>query len=227
MDNIEKKVLPSNGLLEDVPREVAIRGMRGREISTVLSSLTDASVDEVIKSVTNPSLEPENLCDEDKKFVLHQTRILTFGEEIQQTLRCPFCGHIHDYTINYSDLELTYLEEEVLNDVLELSDGTKITRRIPSSKTMEEIIRYKDKVKFPPSYSFLFLQASRIGKVNGKKMPIGEMITWLENIPGKELSKISKFLDIRFGLDTTFEVECAGCGTSFTGGIGISADLFR
>lgn len=227
MNNIDKKVLPSNGLMSGIPREVTIRGMLGREISTLFSSLTDSAVDAVIANVTDPELDPEMLCDEDKQFILHQTRILTFGSEIQQTLRCPFCGHVHDYVVNYDDLDLTYLEEDVLNGILTLEDNTKIERRIPTARVMGDIIHYKEKTKAPQSYAFIFLQVARIGKVNGKARSIGELVEYLENLPGKELLKISKFLDIKFGIDTTFTVECNKCGTAFTGGIGINADLFR
>lgn len=227
MNNLDKKVLPSNGLLKGIPREVMIRGMKGIEISTLFSSLTDAAVDEIIRAVTDPSLNPEDLCDEDKLFILHQTRILTFGDEVEQSLRCPHCGHIHNYTINYSDLEFTTLEQDVLDDKLVLPDKMTITRRIPTSLDMEEINRYKERMNLPKSYSFLLLQASRISKVNNKKKSIAELIELLENMPGDSLMELYRFLDISFGLNTNFEIECHKCGSRFTGGLGINADLFR
>lgn len=227
MNNIEKKVLPSNGLMEDIPREVVIRGMLGREISTLFSSLNDAAIDDIIKNVTDPSLDPDYLCDEDKQFILHQTRILTFGNELQQTLRCPICGHVHDYIINYDDLDFNLLTEDTLNEKLKLADGNVLERRVPSSRIMRDIIRYKEKANKPSSYAFIFLQVSRLGLINGKQRSIGDLVEYLENMPGKELVKVSRFLDFKFGLDTSFMVECDKCQSSFTGGIGITADLFR
>jgi hypothetical protein len=226
MNNIDKKVLPSNGLLKDVPREVTIRGMKGREISTLFSSLTDASIDAIIKDVTEPSLEPDLLCDEDKAFILHQTRVLTFGSEVQQTLRCPICGHIHDYVFNYDDFEINYLEENHLEEELTIGDQT-IKRRIPTSETMAELKRYKEKFNLPDSYAFILLQAGKIGSINGKKKTTTELVQYLENLPGNELVKVSRFLDRKFGLETTVQVECVNCKTAFAGGIGINADLFR
>lgn len=226
MNNIDKKVLPSNGLLPNVPREATIRGMKGREISTLFSSLTDASVDAIIKGVTDPSLDPEIMCDEDKTFILHQARVLTFGNEVQQTLRCPICGHIHDYIVGYDSLEIIYLAEEHFNEELEV-DGKIIKRRVPTQETINEANRYKEKVNLPDSYAFILLQATKIATVNGKKKSIGELVEYLENIPGNQLVKISRFLDRKFGLQTTFEAECEQCHGIFTGGIGINADLFR
>jgi len=226
MNNIDKKVLPSNGLLENVPKEVIIRGMKGREISTLFSSLTDASIEQVIKDVTEPSLDPEILSDEDKAFVLHTTRVLTFGPEITQTLRCPFCGHIQEHEISYDNFNVTLLDENFLEEELVLDDKT-IKRRIATSEVISSARMYKEKMNLPDSYSFILLQAAKIETINGKKKTIAELVEYLENLPGKELVKVAKFLDSKFGIDTTFEVECSKCKTAFTGGIGINADMFR
>ena len=226
MNNIDKKALPSNGLMPNIPSEITIRGMKGREISTLFSSLTDASVDAIIKGVTEPNLDPDLMCDEDKAFVLHQARVLTFGSEVQQTLRCPLCGHIHDYVFDYGDLNIVYLDENHLDEEL-IIDGQTIKRRIPDQKILEEARRYKAKAGLQDSYAFILLQATRIATINGKKKSIGELTEYLENLPGNELVKISRFLDKKFGLETTFKVECNKCHIAFTGGIGINADLFR
>ena len=72
-----------------------------------------------------------------------------------------------------------------------------------------------------------YYRQQKIATVNGKKKSIGELVEYLENIPGNQLVKISRFLDRKFGLQTTFEAECEQCHGIFTGGIGINADLFR
>ena len=228
MNNIEKKVLPSNGLIEGIPREVEIRGMKGREISTLFSSLTDAAIDNIIKSVTTPSLDPDELCDEDKLYILHQTRVLTFGNEVEQTLRCPACGMIQDHVFNYEDFDFTLLEEEKLKEEFTLSDGeTVIKRRIVTQDIIKELARYKEKFKLPDSYAFILLQAARIGKVDGKKKSTSELIEFLNDMQGKDLIKLAKFLDFNFGLNTNFKIKCTKCQFNFEGGIGINADLFR
>jgi len=226
MNNIEKKTLPSNGLIENVPKEVTIRGMKGREISTLFSSLTDASIEKIIKDVTEPSLDPDLLSDEDKSFILHQTRILTFGTEIQQTLRCPFCGHIHDYIVDYSDFSVTLLPHDHLEEEFILEDKT-IKRRIANKEVLTSARNHKDKANLSDDYAFILLLATKIGSINGKKKSMFELVDFLENIPGKDLVKISKFLDVPHGLRTDFTVECKNCKTAFTGGIGINADMFR
>lgn len=227
MNNIDKVVLPTNGLLEDTPKEVKIRGMKGRELSTLFSSLTEASIDSVIAEVTEPKVDPDLLTDEDKVFILHKTRELTFGDKVEQNLRCPICGHIDLYEVSYEDLEFTLLEEEVLNEEIEMSDGKVITKKIPTKADWKNVHRYKEKRKLPEDYSFILLQAIRINTIDGKSKTLGEVITYLENLPGKDLRQLYDKLDIKYGLDTSFKVNCNSCKSEFTGGIGINADLFR
>lgn len=226
MNNIDRKVLPSNGNLPNIPREVEIRGMKGREISTLFSSLTDSAINDIIKNVTTPSLDPNDLCDEDKLYILHQTRVLTFGQEVEQSLRCPACGHIHSYIFNYEDFDFTLLEEEKLTEEFRVGEDV-ITRRIANQEIIDEMMRHKEKFNLPDSYAFLLLQASRIGRINNKKKSTMELVQYLENMQGKDLIKLSKFLELDFGLKTRFKVECVKCRHKFEGGIGINADLFR
>lgn len=226
MQNIDKEVLPSNGLL-DAPKEVGIRAMTGREISTIYSSLNEESINQVIKSVTTPSLDPNDLCDQDKSFILHKTRTLTFGDEIHQTLKCPFCGHIHEYTINYSDFNTKYLTQEYLDEVVELSNGDKVSRRIATRKVWKEIDNHKTKRNLSDMYAYILLVSSRVGEINGERKSIGELVEYLENLPGNDLVKIDRGFGERFGLDTTYIQQCAKCKLDITGGVGINADMFR
>lgn len=227
MNNVKKIQLPSNGLVGETPAEVTIRGMKGREISTLYSSLTEAAIEEIIKEVTNPSLNPDDLCDEDKSVILHETRRLTFGDEVEQSLRCPICGKIHKYVISYDDLNFVLLDEDKMAEVLTTKGGKRITRRVPTKKDWTAIHRHKEKRNLPDTYAFLLLQISKINTIDNKKPSILEMVEYLENLPGKELLEIVEFLDNNFGLDTTYKVECNFCHTDFTGGIGINADLFH
>jgi hypothetical protein len=75
--------------------------------------------------------------------------------------------------------------------------------------------------------SYALLKAAMIEKINGKKKSISEIIEFLDNLPGNEFVKLTNQLEFKFGLDTTFEIECESCGSTFTGGLGINADLFR
>jgi hypothetical protein len=226
MQNVDKVKLPSNGLL-GAPEEVGIRSMTGREISTIFSSLNEESLNRVISAVTEPNLDPSTLCDEDKYFILHKTRTLTFGDEIVQTLKCPFCNHMEEYTINYDQFDLKYLAMEDLAVEVTVGKDTVISRKIPLRSDWEKINTYKEKRKLTDDYAYILLQAAKVDKVNGERKSLGEVVTLLESIPGNDLVRLARVFDLRFGLDTTYIQPCGKCKIDLTGGVGINADMFR
>lgn len=230
MINVQKYILPSNGFL-GYEKEVTIRSMKGKEISTAYSSLTDASLDKIIEAVIEPKIDIDILADEDKVFILHMTRTLTFGNEIKQSLRCPFCGEIHTYDINYKDLQTKLLEDELqAHGELELETGDIIKKRVPISEHFTEIKQYKDKYSIPEEDSYALLQVARIEYIQTKVKKLTSIFDKMEyivNIPGKYFIEISKFVETDFGFNTVFQVNCNKCNTVFQGGIGITADFFR
>lgn len=228
MNNIDRKILPSNGTVKGVPKEVTIRGMKGVEISTIYSSLTEASIDEVIKAVTDDGqIDVDLLTDEDKLFILLETRKLTFGPEVKQSLRCPFCNHIHEYTIDLDNLPIHLLDETNFNDIITLSSGDTVTKRLPNKLTYEEIENARIKFNYPPTYNFILGIASKIDKINGRRLTIREQVEWLENLDGKLLVEVAESINFVYGVENTYIVNCVKCGTNFTGGVGLNADLFR
>lgn len=227
MKNIDKLLLPSCGVDGNTPKEVTVRDMKGSQLSTLYSSLTDASIEAIIGEVTKEDINVELLCDEDKAAILHKTRRLTFGDEVQQTLRCPHCNKIHDYTIDYNDLETVMLDTELFNEPIVLSDGTIITRRLPNKAIIAEILRQQEKFQLDKSTSYNLMLFSKIDTINGKTFTVRQAVDFLEALDGRDWALLSKMLDIRFGLNPTYIVECKDCGLAIPGGLGINADLFR
>lgn len=228
--NIEKVVLPTNGLVK-YPREVYISAMRGRHLSTILSSLDDGAVDKVIEDIIEPKISITELTDEDKTFILHKARTLTFGNEIKQTLKCPVCGDIHEYTLNYEDFDTIYLREEDVGKELIINVGGKeyaIINKIPTGETWEEVEQYKRRYKPVPTLAYILIQAAHISTINGRGWTMAEKVNFLaDELPANLLVEVAQFLDVKYGFDPTYLVECHNTGTAFTGGLAITADLFR
>lgn len=226
---IEKFKLPSNGLL-GAPAEVKIKAMRGRELNMVYSSLSDASIDKIIERVTDPSLDPEELCDEDKSAILYYTRLLTFGEYIDQHMKCPHCGGIHKVSANYSEFVLTLLEEDNLK-VVHLDNGDELHRRVPTPKIQKEIELFKKRYEVDVLDSQLLLMMTRIDKIvkeDGTTIRNLKMLfDYLADLEGRIFGDIIDNIDIKFGLNTTFEIECPETLLTFKGVTGINADFFR
>lgn len=239
MINVKEYILPSNGFL-GYDKKVNIRGMKGYELSTAMSSLTEAAMNKIIESVIEPTISADMLCDEDKFFILHMARVQTFGDEISQAQRCPFCGDIHTYDINYKDFKVKYIEsEEEVSGEKEYTwenkvKGTKhklvVKKKVPTADDFTAIKLYQEKHNPSPDFAAVLLMISRIKYIifDGKKYTtISELLNLLLDLNGVIFLEVSDFIKTEFGLDTTFVVDCKKCKTAITGGIGINADLFR
>jgi len=230
MLNINKYKLPSNGLL-GYQDEVSIRSMTGRELSTAYSSLSDASIEEIIKGVIEPKIDLRIMADEDKLFILHTTRVLTFGKELRQVLRCPICGEIHDYEVNYDDFKIDYLDIKEESSILKLKDtDIEVKRKIPVAEDYLEAKYFQEKYSIPERDSFLILQALKVEYIKDDKKhyrTMREKVDYLGDLQGSLFMDIVEFVNVRFGLNTNFNVECKSCSNVIQGGVGISADFFR
>lgn len=228
--NVEKTILPTNGLV-GYEREVTISAMKGRHLSAMLSSLDEGSIDSVIEDIIEPKIDINELTDEDKTFILHKSRVLTFGNLIKQTLKCPICGDVHEYEIHYDNFEITYLTEEDTQKTVEVEFDKKkyeITNQIPTGATWEEIEQYKRRFNPENSMAYILMQAALINTVNGKRWSMSEKVNFLADIlPAKYLIELAKAFELNYGFNPTYVVECPNSGTAFTGGLAITADLFR
>ena len=224
---IDKLKLPSNGLL-GVPKEINVKALTGRELNMIYSSLSDASVNEVIKRITEPQMDPDLLCDEDKGAILYFSRLLTFGENIDQFFKCPHCGQIHKQTVRYSDLTVNYLEE--FDSVIELGNGDKVYKRVPTQEIQNEINQFKEKNNIDAFDSYLLYLLARIEKVVTPNEIINNrflLFNYLGDLHGKEFAKIMDNIEVNFGLDVTFRAFCPNTKLEFVGVVGINADFFR
>lgn len=228
--NIEKVILPTNGLV-GYNREVSISAMKGRHLSTILSSLDDGAIDKVIEDIIDPSIPIEDLTDEDKTFILHKARALTFGNNIKQTLKCPICGEVHNYELNYDIFDVKILEQEDAERefIFEFKNKTlTITNKIPTGSTWDEIEQYKRRYNPDQTLAYILLQVAHIDTINGKRWSVNEMVNFLaDEIPADILVELAKAFELKYGFDPTYVVECPKSGTAFTGGLAITADLFR
>lgn len=219
--------LPSNGLL-GVPAEVKVKAMTGLELNMVYSSLSDASINKIIERVTEPSLNPDLLCDEDKGAILYYTRVLTFGDEIDQQLKCPHCGKIHKVTARYSEFNMVYLEE--FDNIITLPNGDMIYKRVPNAEIQKEIDYFKEKNSVGPLNSYLLYLLARIEKVVTSTETISNRLlifNYLADLKGQWFGIIVDEIDTKFGLDVSFLAECPDTGNDFLGVVGINADFFR
>lgn len=227
MRNFGKIKLPSNGLL-GYPQEVTIRDLDIEELSTIYASMNDASIERVFKSIIGDQVEISKLVDEDKVYILHKVRQLTFGDEIKTGSRCPFCGFINQHSADYHDFSVVFLTKEQVEETLELSNGDKVSRNFPNEKDKNEIRDLITKFNLTSKgEQFTLSQVLLLGSVNGERLTALERLNYLRQTTPQDFAKIVEFNIVKYGIDTTFTTECNHCSQTYTGGVGLSADLFR
>lgn len=229
MNNITTISLPSNGYLEDIPAQITIREMTGSELSAIYSNFNDAAIDYVLEqTIIKPEgLDIEKLTEQDKAYILHSLRQLTYGNSVPQTLRCQFCGTVHEYDINYSDFKTKPLDGEyVTNNTFEV-EGHTYTRKIPTVEDIKLIPNFIERFNVSVFDHFLVQQIQYIENIDNNLKTNIQKLTHLKNIPGRSLSKVIDKLKVDFGLDTTYHVDCKNCSMAITGGLGLSPNLFR
>lgn len=225
--NIAEITLPSNGNLPRVPAKVTIREMTGAELTAIYSNFNDEIIDEIVQAVIETEgINIEDLAEQDKHMILHQTRVLSFGNTITQTLRCPFCGVIHDYEIDYGTFKATLIDDEYLSKTtFEIGKHTYV-RKIPTVRDFKRIRDTKQKYSISFKDDFILAIMVYVDTVDGRKMPDLDLLNHLKDLPAKDLKQVATELAVKFGLDTTFTVECEDCHNAITGGLGISPNLF-
>lgn len=229
MANIKKIDLPTNGVL-NAPKQITIRELTGKDLSALYSNFNEEALDYVIKqAIIEPEeIDLDSLATEDKTYILHALRVLTFGSEVEQTLRCPFCGKVHDYVINYDDFALNKIPSDYLThgSIAEIA-GKAIERTIPTIHKLETIRNFKEQMKISDHDDYILLLMGYINTVDNKKLSPLDLRDFLINLPGRDLVKVEKHVDVKYGFDTTFTVECESCSVAITGGIGLNAHIFR
>ena len=172
------------------------------------------------------------MCDEDKWYILHQARVLTMGTTINLKLKSPHdsTGAIFDYTLDYNDFNLNYLDEDELNREVSVQDLDNkwhtIEKQPLNTLIRDEIDAYRRKFNPPQTEALIWNQAAKIKKLDGKKRTIKELVEFILDLPASQLNHLITSLNLNFGLDTTYTVECPTTHLAFTGGLAFTADLF-
>ena len=108
----EQHKLPSNGMLEGVPREVTIQNMTTAEEKMLIGSSEELYDTLITKCVTEPeNFDFDSLILADQQFLLIRIRSMSYGSEYPYSYRCPNCGQIHEYMLDLDSFETTYLED--------------------------------------------------------------------------------------------------------------------
>ena len=229
---IDKVHLPSNGLL-GYNREVTVKEIGGLGLTAVYESLTDASIDLALREAVE-GVDIEELCDEDKLFLLLKARTLTLGNIVTQPVVSPYTQTVQKQEVDLNSFDYTLLTQELLDTELVVKDREgkeyTFTRRVATKEIIESLLKTKERHLLADSYLGILRIISKLNpKVNGKVVSNIDLINLLAHeLLGSELVKLLKFVDgLIFGLNLTYTAVCTETNQEFLGVFGLSADLFR
>lgn len=220
--------LPSLGQMEGIPEEIKLYAATGKEISALISSFTDASIEFVINQLTEPKLNPDLLCDEDKAYILMKIREITYLPFLEMHLGCPFCGGVYDYQIDFNILKVNYLEDGFLTEEKQIGENSYLFQ-LPVKKDYREREEYIKKNGEDIKQAGTLFLATKIKTVNKRALSFFDKVLFIESLPGQDVVELLKLVSPEFGQERTFDVVCKNkkCKRSFKGVIGLDADLFR
>lgn len=201
-----------------------------RAYKNICEVIDDCLVEEIGISVYD-------MCLADYQYLLHRLRVCTYGSEYTVSSRCPFCGTESDSTIDLTQLEVRYYDND---DFAKLSEFTlpktqkRIKLRMQTPRIVDDInerakeLKRKSKGTAGES-AFLFTVESLIDTVDGEKLDPVKKEDFVRNLPMMDTNyilKASQKLVESFGVNTVVEQECPVCGLDYKGSFRITSEFF-
>lgn len=224
MENIEKTVtLPSNGLFGG-PKEITIRAMTTKEEKILVSSKDFSVFSRLVKSccVEPKDLNIDLLHQSDIMYLTYALRQITFGDTYSQKVTCPECGVEQEIEVNISEMEVTVLDTENIEEKLKVElpvNGDTLQLKLLSfgdNKRLEKQAKMKmakGVIKNQDDYEFLIKLMELIVTKNGEEFESFEAKRqYTDTLNMRDLMTIQNAIKgIEFGLDPTLIRVCSSC----------------
>ena len=229
----EKVQLPTNGKFYDIT-EVELQSLTINEYKIILSSSNaDDKVWEMLQKAVTNGVNVEDLCLQDKLYLLVRLRALCFMETYTVPLHCPHCNHTFDYDIKLNTLKVNYLEDDFDADITLLDSKDLITLKLPSSNEEKELNTFAETKakKFKLNINevkFITSIMKNISLVNGNELSPDQLYTYVTNLSCRDaLFLMERAAEIEPGMDMIIETECPNCNEKFKFNLPINSSFFR
>lgn len=234
----ETYTLPSNGMIEGIPKEVTIRNITTKEEKLLLGSSADAFDDILKKCIVRPTdINFSDMIAADKFFLMFKLRIISYGPTYHVKVKCPNCGKEQEVKLDLDDLETFYLPEtfEEPYDVFELPRSkVKLALKIPRLADIEAVNLQTKRYykKFPtaePGMEYIYNLMANIAQVDDKEVQRkADLQKIIEELPGYDSAYLKDRLSkLKVGLDTQLFHECASCGEDIDFTLPMTQEFFR
>ena len=220
----ERITLPSNGVFydQDFPINITIRSLTTNEEQLLYGSTSETTIDRII---SNCIVEPKNfpiddLLPADKMFILFKLRIISYGQDYNQTIFCPYCNYEGVCTIDLDQLPCDELDEDKIKVPLKLTlpmSKDQIELRVLTEKDYKSIkeraLKLSNKLSIPfgqVEHKLRF--AKQIKSINGEKVDSFLAEKYYSNMNVRDVRYIESALNsIKLGYQGALGMVCPSC----------------
>jgi hypothetical protein len=236
--------LPSRGLIYSKPQSsfVELRSMTARDEMKRLSPSSSQfrALADIIEGcmIEKPAIHVYDMALGDYEYLLHRLRIVTYGDEYNMTLRCPFCGEYFDTAAHLEELQIREFDKEIWDSYKSVQlpkSGDTVTLRFQTprmldeneAKTKEMKRKYRDA---EIDFATMVLLTSIIETVNGQTLDELRLESYVNKLPALDMLKIVNRIDAMndlVGVESSLIVTCGKCGGEVPTNFRFGPEFFR
>lgn len=220
----ERITLPSNGVFydQDFPTTLTIRSLTTDEEQLLYGSTSETTIDRIIsKCIVEPSDFPiDELIPADKMFILFKLRIISYGQDYNQTIFCPYCNYEGLSVLDLDQLPCEELDESKIKVPLKLTlpmSKDIIELRVLTEKDYKTIKERAQKVSKRLSLPFGQVEhklrfAKQIKSINGEKIDSFMAERYYSSMHVRDVKYIESALNsIKIGYQGYIDMKCPAC----------------
>lgn len=220
----ERITLPSNGLFyeTDFPINITIRSLTTNEEQLLYGSTSETTIDRII---SNCIVEPKNfplgdLLPADKMFILFKLRIISYGQDYNQMIFCPYCNYEGTAVLDLDQLPCDELDEDKIKVPLKLTlpmSKDQIELKVLTEKDYKAIkeraLKLSNKLSLPfgqVEHKLRF--AKQIKSINGEKVDSFIAEKYYSEMHVRDVRYIESALNsIKLGYQGHIDMTCPSC----------------
>ena len=238
----ETIVLPSHGKIyeEEVNPEIVLSSMTTKHEMLRLSSNENSQrlmadiIDDCIQ--TDVGISAYDMCLADYQFLMLKLREVTFGNDYNMTVICPYCSARTDVDMDLDDLEIREFTDESLEySEIELpvsGDTIALTLQTPRmiDTINKQVKQAQRKTHTRENQNILYTMLNSIIAKNGEKFNTIAEEQWLRNLPLADTNYIMDAIDklnSSFGIVMAVDTTCNVCGEDIVVPFLVNGSFFR
>lgn len=216
-------LLPSKGVLPNVPKEVVIKAVQRKDKKKALLSEADDILLAMLQYciISPQNFNVYNLLPFEAEYLLYRLRILTYGG--QHTFRdvCPYCGHVNEVTMDLSTIPIKEVPDDfqLIFDIPPLPvSGAQLTCKLLTEGERNTIAKQSKELKEKSGNKNIDLDImweSRIVSINGNSkiapIQITQFLDELNDYDSEYFMTYYNNYEGNYGLQTKMHYQCDEC----------------